>query len=85
MEGSNAKLTFTAKKVSKNDGRFLAALYWPTDEMSDDDESTIIERSVAADGTVEWSKEFGTEYTTGTVSTRIDGAVTGTAKVDVEE
>lgn len=85
MEGSNAKLSFAAKNVSKNDGRFLAALYWPTNEMYDDDESTIIERSVEAGGAVEWSKEFGTEYTTGTVSTHIDGAVTGTAKVDVEE
>ncbi|MGA9402874.1 hypothetical protein [Haladaptatus sp.] len=85
MEDSNAKLSFAAKNVSKNDGRFLAALYWPTDEMYDDDESTIIERSVEAGGAVEWSKEFGTEYTTRTVTARIDGGVTGTAKVDVEE
>ncbi len=62
--------------------QFVAALYWPTNEFYDD-ESTIIEHSVEAGGTVEWSKEFGTEHTSGTVIVNIEGTVTGTEKVDV--
>ncbi|WP_254662807.1 hypothetical protein [Haladaptatus sp. W1] len=53
VEQYSVDLSFVVKNGSENDGRFLAALYWPTTGIADDDESTIIERSVAAGERVE--------------------------------
>ncbi|EFW89893.1 hypothetical protein ZOD2009_21967 [Haladaptatus paucihalophilus DX253] len=83
VEQYSVDLSFVVKNVSENDGRFLAALYWPTTGIADDDESTIIERAVAAGERVEWSGSFDTEYTDGVVTTRLDGAVSDKIEVDL--
>jgi hypothetical protein len=78
-------LSFVAKNVSENDGEFLAAIYWPTTGIADDDESTILRRSVSGDERIEWSGSFPTEYTDGVVTARLGGGVTGEIEVDLEE
>ncbi|WP_423744165.1 hypothetical protein V5735_14515 (plasmid) [Haladaptatus sp. SPP-AMP-3] len=85
VEQYGVDLSFVAKNVSENDGRFLAALYWPTTGIADDDESTVIERAVAAGERVEWSGSFDTEYTDGVVTTRLDGAVSDEIQVNLGE
>jgi hypothetical protein len=76
--------SFVAKNVSENDGEFLAALYWPTTGIADDDESTVLRRTIAAGEKLKWSGSFPTEYTDGVVTARLGGSVTGEIEVDLE-
>ncbi|WP_049902421.1 hypothetical protein [Halococcus agarilyticus] len=83
----SVELSFVAANTSDVDGEFLAAVYWPTTAIADDDESIVVRREVAAGDRVEWSKTVSTSATggseDGTVTARIDGVVTGEASVAV--
>lgn len=46
--GEPLDVTLEVRNVAETDGRFLAALHWPTDLIADDDESTIVEGEIAA-------------------------------------
>jgi hypothetical protein len=85
--GSEVELSLVAANVADVDGAFLAAVYWPTTGIADDDESIVVRREVAADDRVEWSKIVSTSATgggeDGTVTARVDGVVTGEATVAV--
>ena len=85
--GPEVELSLVATNVADVDGEFLAAVYWPTTAIADDDESFIVRREVAAGDRVEWSKTAGTGATgggeDGTVTARVDGVVTGEATVAV--
>lgn len=56
-QGDPLPVSLTARNVSETDGRFLAALYWPTKRIADDDESRVVEREVAAGDDVTVSLE----------------------------
>lgn len=62
-EGETLDVTLEARNVSETDGRFLAALYWPTHLVADDDESTIFEDEIAAGEVATLSRSIDTEYT----------------------
>lgn len=60
--GDTLAVSLTARNVSETDGRFLAAVYWPT-TVADDDESRVVERSVAAGAETTATVEVDTAYT----------------------
>lgn len=62
-EGETLDVTLEVRNVAETDGRFLAALYWPTRTIADDDESTVVERSIAAGDPASISAALSTEYT----------------------
>ena len=64
-QGETLPVSLTVENVSETEGRFLAAVYWPTELIADDDESRIIERRVAAGERTTAVVEIDTEYTTG--------------------
>ncbi|WP_435155096.1 hypothetical protein [Haladaptatus sp. DFWS20] len=83
---ASVELSLVAENVSEVDGQFLSAVYWPTTRTADDDESTIVARSVAAGDRVEWTKSFGMKYSggeDGKVGARIEGVVSGERTVDI--
>lgn len=57
-------VSLTVRNASNVDGRFLAAVYWPTKLIADDDESTVVDETVGAGEEVTVSLELDTEYTT---------------------
>lgn len=61
--GETLDVTLEARNVSETDGRFLAALYWPTRLVADDDESTTVEREIAAGEVATISRSIDTRYT----------------------
>lgn len=63
-QGETLSASLTARNVSETDGRFLAAVYWPTKQIADDDESHVVERDVAAGAEVTASVDIDTAYTT---------------------
>ncbi|PSQ17966.1 hypothetical protein BRD02_02160 [Halobacteriales archaeon QS_8_69_73] len=84
-QGRSLSASVTVRNVSDTDGRFLAALYWPT-ELADDDESHLLERSVAAGETATFERSIDTRYTTsedGPVSLRLRGHVAAERTVRV--
>ncbi|MBX0294485.1 hypothetical protein [Haloarcula nitratireducens] len=87
-QGEPLTVSLSATNVSETDGRFLAAIYWPTKRIADDDESHVVERTVAAGESVSASLDIDTEYTTNEVETiplRIRGHVTAERDVNVED
>ncbi|WP_117594665.1 MULTISPECIES: hypothetical protein [Haloprofundus] len=86
-EGANVELSLVAENTSDVDGEFLAAVYWPTAGIADDDESTIVRENVDAGGRVEWSQRFSTEYSgdeNGEVTASVDGMVSASETVDLD-
>lgn len=84
-QGHPLSVSLTARNVSDTDGRFLAAVYWPTELIEDDDESRIVERQVAAGDEFTADLEINTSYSTyeaGSVTLSVEGHVA--AKRDVE-
>ncbi|WP_266078447.1 hypothetical protein [Haladaptatus caseinilyticus] len=84
---ASVEVSLVAENVSEVDGRFLAAVYWPTTGIADDDEATIVTRSVASGDHMEWSKSFGTMYSggeDGTVAVRVEGTLTGETTVNLD-
>lgn len=85
-QGEPLDLTLRVENVSETDGRFLAAVYWPTEGIADDDESHVVEREVAAAERATVSRSIDTRYTAmedGPVSLRVRGHVGATQSVDV--
>lgn len=63
-QGHPLSVTLSATNVTDVGGRFLAAVYWPTELVADDDESRLVEREVAAGESVSATLDLDTEYTT---------------------
>lgn len=87
QQGEPLNVELTATNTSDTDGRFLAAVYWPTRLIADDDESHLIERSVAAGESTTASLSLDTEYTASEespVSLRVEGYVEAEQEVTVE-
>ncbi|ELY89005.1 hypothetical protein [Natrinema altunense] len=86
--GEPLPVSLTVTNTSETDGRFLAALYWPTERIADDDESHILEREVSAGDDATFSLELDTEYTTETpdsVTLSLRGYLTADREVTVRE
>ncbi|WP_225741342.1 hypothetical protein [Halorussus halophilus] len=87
-QGTPLSVSFTAKNVSETDGQFLAALYWPTKRIADDDESRVVERQVSAGDAVTISLDIDTSYTTSEaepVTLSIRGHVSAEREVQVRD
>ncbi|MFD1586514.1 hypothetical protein ACFR9U_05940 [Halorientalis brevis] len=86
-EGDALSVTLTVRNVSDTDGRFLAAVYWPTARIADDDESHLVERQVAAGESATATLELSTEYTaaeSGPVTLSVDGHVAAEREVTLQ-
>ncbi|MDS0283131.1 hypothetical protein [Haloarcula onubensis] len=86
--GAPLSVSLSATNVSDTDGRFLAAVYWPTARIADDDESHVVDRTVAAGDSLTASLELATEYTaseSGPVTLSVDGHVRASREVRLEK
>lgn len=87
-QGETLSLSLTATNVSDTDGRFLAAVYWPTALIADDDESHVVERTAAANDDVTASLEIDTAHTgyeAGPVTLSIRGHVSAQRDVELRD
>lgn len=87
-QGKDFEVSLTVRNVSETDGRFLAALYWPTELIADDDESHVIERTVDAGETATVRRSIDTRSTTNEekpVSLRVRGHVAAEREVYVTD
>lgn len=88
-QGNELPVSLTVRNTSDTTGRFLAAAYWPTKLVEDDDEShLLIARDVVAGETVTLGRNVDTSYTTDedeTVSLRVDGHVDAERDVRVTD
>lgn len=87
-QGEEMTVELTATNTSDTAGRFLAAVYWPTDLIADDDESHIVEATVDAGATTTQSLTIDTEYTAyedGPVTLELRGHVSGETTVQVTD
>ena len=87
-QGEPLTVDLTARNTTDTRGRFLAAIYWPTKRIADDDESTVLDREAAAGGTITASLTVGTEYTTDeaeAVTLAVDGHVSAERTVRVTD
>lgn len=88
QQGEELTVELTATNTSDTSGRFLAAVYWPTELIADDDESHIVEEHVEAGATTTQSLTIDTKYTTnedGPVTLRVTGHVSGETTVQVTD
>lgn len=79
-------VSMTVRNVSDTDGRFLAAAYWPTTTV-DDDESHVLEATVGAGETASPSVDIyarGAETTDGVATLTVEGHVSATREVRVD-
>lgn len=86
-QGETLSVALSAENTSDVDGRFLAAVYWPTERVADDDESHVVERETAAGETTTATLDIDTGYTTregGEVTLRVAGHVSASRVVTVE-
>ncbi len=87
-QGETIAVELTATNVSETEGRFLAAVYWPTEVIADDDESHIVDRSVPAGDSVTATLDIDTAYTageSGPVTLSVEGHVTASQDIQVED
>ncbi|MBX0347809.1 hypothetical protein [Haloarcula pellucida] len=87
-QGEQLSVSLTATNVSETDGRFLAAVYWPTKGIADDDESHVVDRSVAAGERVSATLDVDTAYTAmedGPVTLSVTGHVAAEREVQVRD
>lgn len=85
-QGASLDLSMGVQNISETDGQFLAAIYWPTHGIADDDESHIVARAVAGGESEAVSLSIDTRYTAlenGPVSLYIQGHVTAEQEVYV--
>ena len=78
-------VSLSVTNVADVDGRFLAGVHWPT-EIADDDETTVLERTVAAGETTTFTLSLDTGYATTETSDHpltIDGSVSADRTVEV--
>jgi len=86
-QGESLEVELTVTNTSETAGRFLAAVYWPTHLVADDDESHLIEESVDAGESTTVSLSLDTEYTAAEespVTLRVEGYVEAEREVAVE-
>lgn len=87
-QGETLNASMTVTNVSETDGRFLAAVYWPTRGIADDDESHVVDRDVAAGEQESISLAVDTRYTAmedGPISLRVRGHVSADRTVYVSD
>ncbi|MEF8801672.1 MAG: hypothetical protein V5A38_02925 [Halolamina sp.] len=87
-QGDQMDVSLTVSNSSDTDGRFLAAVYWPTELIADDDESHIVETAIDTGATTTQSLSIDTEYTTnedGPITLRVGGHVSAETEVVVED
>jgi|AntRauTorcE11898_2_1112593.scaffolds.fasta_scaffold01463_4 hypothetical protein len=87
QQGEPLSVELTVTNTSDTDGRFLAAVYWPTHMIADDDESHLLGESVAAGASTTASLSLDTEYTAASespVTLRVEGYVDAERDVTVE-
>ncbi|WP_135821978.1 hypothetical protein [Halostella litorea] len=87
-QGEPLSVSLTVTNVSETDGRFLAAAYWPTKTIADDDESHVVEREMAAGESVAAMVDIDTAYTTDEdepVTLSLRGHVTADREVQVRD
>lgn len=85
-QGDPLSVSLSVSNVAAVGGRFLAAIYWPTALIYDDDESWIVEREVSTGEGARATVEVDTAYTTdeaGPVTLRVDGHVGARREVEV--
>ncbi|MFB6220761.1 MAG: hypothetical protein ABEH90_04915, partial [Halolamina sp.] len=87
-QGEEMRVELTVTNTSDIDGRFLAAVYWPTENIADDDESHIVETTVDAGATTTQSVAIDSQYTTnedGPVTLRVEGHVAAETEIAVTD
>jgi hypothetical protein len=87
-QGDPLSVSMTVTNVAGTAGRFLAAVYWPTKLIADDDESHVVERTVDAGETTTATVEIDTRYATNEAETlplRVRGHVTAERQVRVTD
>jgi hypothetical protein len=85
-QGEEMTVELIATNTTNTAGRFLAAVYWPTARIEDDDESHIIDASVDAGATTTQSVTIDTANTAfedGPVTLELAGHVAAEAEVQV--
>jgi len=88
QQGDPLEVELTVTNTSDTSGRFLAAVYWPTELIADDDESHIVEQSVDAGATTTQSLTIDTQYTTdedGPITLEVAGHVDAETTVEVTD
>lgn len=87
-QGEEMEVELTATNTSETSGRFLAAVYWPTQLIEDDDESHLVETTVDAGATTTQSLTIDTAYTTnedGPITLDVAGHVNAETEIQVTE
>lgn len=87
-QGEEMTVELTATNTSDTDGRFLAAVYWPTELIADDDESHIVDADVDAGAATTQSVTIDIGYTSsedGPITLRVAGHVAAETTVTVED
>lgn len=87
-QGDPLSVSLTVVETAGVGGRFLAAVYWPTKLIADDDESRVVERRVDAGGRATASLSIDTRYTTGeeeSIDLVVDGHASARRSVRVED
>mgnify|MGYP002277036301 CR=1 FL=1 len=87
-QGEAMTVELSVTNTSDTDGRFVAAAYWPTELIADDDESHLIEQSVDAGASTTATLTIDTGYTTdedGPITLRIEGHVSAEQEITVED
>lgn len=84
--GDPLPVSVTVTNTSDVDGRFLAGVHWPT-QVTDDDETTIIEHEVSASSTFTESlnvNKWGPPYKADTVTLEINGHISAERTIDIQ-
>jgi hypothetical protein len=79
-------VSLAVTNVGDVDGRFLAGVNWPTDGIADDDETTVLERRVAAGETTSFSLSLETTHAATETSEHpltVEGCVSASRSVEV--
>lgn len=87
-QGQPMTVSMTVANVAETEGRFLAAVYWPTKLIADDDESHVVERTVGAGEEISPSVRIDTAYTTDEdedITLRVEGHVSAEREVAVTD
>lgn len=86
-QGETMTVELTATNVSETGGRFLAAVYWPSEGIADDDESHVVDRTVPAGESASATVDIDTAFTafeSGPVTLYVDGHVSASRDIRVE-
>jgi hypothetical protein len=79
-------VSLSVTNVADVDGRFLAGVHWPTEGIADDDETTVLERDVAAGETTSFSLSLATGHAVNETSDHpltVQGSVSAGRSVEV--